>query len=208
MNNLNDNSSVFSHEREKISSLITFAKNIGATHAASLDPSLIRIENRLAAYCRKPKCPHFGMSMSCPPHVAGPASLRARIKDCRHAIVIRIEVDGDSLHGEDRPAVMRLLHEITAAVELEAKRLGFSHAQAFAGGSCKMSFCADNEQCAVISGEGPCRFADSARPSMSGYGVNVGELMKAAGWSTSLFGSSADTPHGDLAWVAGLVLLA
>lgn len=194
-------------DHEKIAALLLFAENNGAGKAARLSPAAIHIETRLAAYCRTPKCPNYGLSMSCPPNVSGPAGFRKLAARSSHAIVIRIDIDGASLHGEQRPEVMRLLHEITAAVEQEAKRSGFAHSRAFAGGSCKMSFCAQHEQCQVLAGEGPCRHPDSARPSMSGYGINVGDLMKEAGWSTDLF-PPRDADGGEqLAWVAGLVLL-
>ena len=191
----------------RMAKLLAFAQDHGATRVASLSPAAIRIEDRLAAFCRSPKCPHYGMAMSCPPHVGGPEAMRGLIANCRHAIVLRMEVDGDSLTGEQRPEVMRLLHELCAAVELEAIRLGFAGARAFAGGSCKMSFCAEQEQCRVLAGEGNCRYPDAARPSMSGFGVNVGALMQTAGWSTSLFAPPAEEGDSQLSWVAGLVLL-
>lgn len=194
-------------DQEKIASLLHFAENNGASKAARISPGSIHIENRLAAFCRSPKCPNYGRSMSCPPNVSGPAGFRKLVDMSSHAIVIRIEIDGDSLHGEQRHEVMRLLHEITAAVEKEAKRIGFPHSRAFAGGSCKMSFCAEHEQCRVLTGEGLCRHPESARPSMSGYGINVGDLMKEVGWSTDLFPPRDMDGEEQLAWVAGLVLL-
>lgn len=127
-------------DADRITALLTFATAVGATRAARLDPEAVQVENRLAAFCRSPKCPHYGQSMSCPPHVAGPAALRKILNKSLHAIVLRIEIDSDSLNGEQRPEVMRLLHEITAMVESEAKRLGFQQVQAFAGGSWKASF--------------------------------------------------------------------
>ena len=194
-------------DHDKIASLLSFAESNGASKAARISPASIHIENRLAAFCRSPKCPNYGLSMSCPPNVSGPAGFRKLVDMSSHAIVIRIEIDGDSLHGEQRPEVMRLLHEITAAVENEAKRIGYSYSRSFAGGSCKMSFCAEHKQCRVVAGGGPCRHPESARPSMSGYGINVGDLMKEAGWSTDLF-PPRDADGGEqLAWVAGLVLL-
>lgn len=196
-----------SPDQEKIAAILSFAEHNGATRAKRLSPAAIRVENKLAAYCRTPKCPNFGLSMSCPPHVSGPAEFRRMAEESSHAIVIRIEIDGASLHGEQRSEVMRLLHEITAAVEGEAKRLGFSGSQAFAGGSCKMSFCAEHESCRVLAEGGICRHPDAARPSMSGYGINVGDLMKEAGWSTDLFPKADNNGHEQPAWVAGLILL-
>lgn len=42
---------------------------------------------------------------------------------------------------------------------------------------------------------------------MSGFGVNVGKLMLAAQWSTSLFSPIDTDEHTQFSWVAGLVLL-
>lgn len=193
-------------DSDLLAKLIDFAKSVGVTQAARISPQAVQVESRLAAYCRDPKCPHFGQSMSCPPHVSGPVGFRKLLAQSRHALVLRIEVDSDSLHGENRPEVMRLLHTLTASVESEARRLGFEYAQGFAGGSCKISFCHNYESCAVLAKEGECRFPDQARQSMSGFGVNVGELMKEAGWSNNLF-SDENNSKEQLAWVAGLILL-
>jgi len=195
------------HDQARLNALLHFAENVGATMAARISPSAIKVEDRLAEYCQTPRCPHYGLSMSCPPHVEGPAKMRQLLAESRHAIVLRIEIDAESLHGEQRPEVLRLLQEISAAVEREAVRLGFPGSRAFAGGSCKISFCADEDDCRVLAGRGPCRHPDAARPSMSGYGINVGALMQAAGWSTNLFQPEDTEGHSPLAWVAGLVLL-
>lgn len=194
-------------DQEKISFLIEFAKHAGATKVKRLSPESVCVEDNLAAFCQEPKCPHFGQAMSCPPHVSGPAGFRKLLQLSRHVIVCRIEIQASSLHGEDRPAVMRLLHEITATIEKEAKRLGFTKSAGFAGGSCKPSFCQDQPNCRVIAEHGDCLHPEHARPSMSGYGINVGELMKSAGWSTTLFNSSNSDQEEQLSWVAGLVLL-
>ena len=208
MDNQQSNHLTTSQHRDQklIESLLAFALEHGATRAARLDPDQVLVESRLAAFCRSPKCPHYGLSMSCPPHVSGPAGMRRFLRESRHAIVLRVEVDSDSLNGEDRPELLRLLHEITATIEAEARRLGFQQTRAFAGGSCKASFCPGEKECAVLSGAGTCRNPESARPSLSGFGVNVGELMQAAGWSSSIF-SSASPEQDQLSWLAALILL-
>jgi len=120
-------------------------------------------------------------------------------------MVISLEIQTCSLQGEDRPQVMRLLHEIVAEIEKKAIQLGFTSSAGFAGGSCKPSFCHDKPNCRVVAKEGECRYPEHARPSMSGYGVNVGKLMESVGWPNTIF-----TPEDDqeqLSWVAGLILL-
>lgn len=194
-------------EQINIEKLLEFALEIGATKAVRLLPEQILVENRLAGFCREPKCPNFGLSMSCPPHVSGPNGFRKWIEKSRHALVFRIEVDAASLTGDDRPVVFRLLHEVVAGVEIEAIRMRFTNAQGFAGGSCKQSFCHDHEHCQVLDSKGNCRFPDLARPSMSGFGVNVGELMKSAGWTADLFPQPTKGSPEPLSWIAGLILL-
>ena len=194
-------------DKEMIDALLQFAENAGATKAGRLPPECVSVEDQLADFCRDPKCPYWGQSMSCPPYVSGPEGMRKLLRAAKHVLVFRIEIQSSSLHGEDRPVVMRLLHEITAAIEIEAKRLGFPKSYGFAGGSCKPSFCLDQPNCRVIAGEGECRHPQQARPSMSGFGVNVGELMKSAGWSNTLFSAPGIGKNEELSWVAGLVLL-
>ncbi len=196
-----------SQNQEIIDALVQFAGHAGATRVTCLSPESVCVEDKLADFCRDPKCPYWGQSMSCPPYVSGPAGFRKLLQSCEHVIVFRIEIESASLHGEDRPEVMRLLHEITAAIEIEAKRIGFPEAVGFAGGSCKASFCADQSYCEMIAGDGQCRYPEQARASMSGYGVNVGALIKSAGWPNHLFSDNTTDDHEHLAWVAGLVLL-
>ncbi len=191
----------------RIELLLEYARQKGATKASCIQPDKVTIESRLSAFCREPKCPHFGQSASCPPHISGPSMLRNLLKQSKHVIVVRIEVEGDSLHGEERPFVMQLLHEITAEIELEAQRIGFPNSLGLAAGSCKKSFCDEHLVCNVINGDGTCRHPTKARQSMSGYGVNVGELMKSAGWSTELFSNAGSDENEELAWVAGLIIL-
>ena len=63
-----------------------------------------------------------------------------------------------------------------------AKEMGHKNARAFVSGGCKKLFCAEHPTCTVLDGE-VCRYPHRARPSMSGYGVNVTKLMKTAGWT-------------------------
>ncbi len=192
-------------EKKAIELLQSFAEGVGATRAKRLAPDKVCVEEKLADLCHDPICPFWGQSMSCPPYVTGPAEFRKLLKSCRHTMVISLEIQTCSLQGEDRPQVMRLLHEIVAEIEKKAIQLGFTSSAGFAGGSCKPSFCHDKPNCRVVAKEGECRYPEHARPSMSGYGVNVGKLMESVGWPNTIF-----TPEDDqeqLSWVAGLILL-
>lgn len=179
------------------------ALKAGATHISRISPADIVVDNKLATFCREPRCPYFGLSASCPPHVQGPSFFRKELQRSLHGIVIRIEVLSFILHGEQRGEAMRLLHEVTSEVEITAKRLGFC-AQGYAGGSCKISFCSDFATCNVVDNKGECRHPKNARQSLSGYGVDVGKLIKSCGWEDTAASSPEEEKKG---WIAGLVLL-
>ena len=101
----------------------------------------------------------------------------------------------------------RVLHELVATVELEARKMGYARSSGFAGGSCKELFCQDHLSCQRIEENGPCRHPDLARPSMSGYGIDVFQLVKSCGWETNLNQGDGLPASDQLSWVAGLIMI-
>jgi predicted metal-binding protein len=191
---------------EDLADLPRIARTLGASHAAVIPAEAIPVEDHLAALCLEPRCPGYGLSASCPPHVSGPSGFRETVKDFRCALVFKIEVPREILLSSERREVFQLLHEVAAGIEAEAKERGHTRSRAFAGGSCKGLFCAEEAGCRVVEEGGACRNPDRARPSMSGFGIDVSRLMEAAGWPMN----RADQEAGDAAdagTVSGLVLL-
>ena len=188
--------------------LIREACLAGATEVMPVAPAEIVVEERLAGYCREPQCPNFAQSLSCPPHVAGPAGFLALRDSSRAALVVRIEVPSAVLFSDERREVMRLLHEITAGIERSAIARGYAGSKAFAGGSCKDLFCHDHLTCQVLAGNGKCRNPTQARPSMSGFGINVAKMLQAAGCSEAKSTRPAIPGMESMSWLAGLVLIA
>ncbi len=187
--------------------LIRLARSMGATDAAVIPAAGIRVEDRLAGLCLEPRCPSYGLAGSCPPHVSGPPGFRGLLKGFEKALVFRIEVPSEILLSSDRKEIFRLLHEIAASVEQAAVRQGHTRARAFAGGSCKGLFCADEATCRVVDEGGACRNPNRARPSMSGFGIDVSALMASAGWSMNrVDGEEVKEPPG-MGTVSGLVLI-
>jgi predicted metal-binding protein len=176
--NLNLDPSLSATITQQFTDLIQLALDLGATYAKVIPSAKIFTEDRLAYFCVEPRCPSYGLSPSCPPHVTGPAGFRQLQKTHQYAIAVRMEVPSTTLFSDDKGLVLRVLHDVVAGVELEAVRRGFTRSQAFAGGSCKQIFCADETDCARLSEAGECRHPSTARPSMSGFGINVVELMK------------------------------
>ncbi len=190
----------------KIASLLELAVRTGATDAKVISTSDILVEDRLADICKETSCESYGRSKSCPPHVAGPSMFREWIKTVDRAIVVKIDVPLEILLSE-REDIMRLLHEVVASVELLAIRLGYANSKAFAGGSCKQFFCYAHADCRVVAGKGKCRNPNLARPSMSGFGVNVPDVMKTAGWAADEEESSSRKGRTSTGTVSGLILI-
>lgn len=181
------------------------ARGAGATGARFFDPHKLVVEERLAGYCLEPGCPHYGLSPSCPPHVQGPAVMRQWRDAAEHALAIKIDAPIDVLHSSQRFEIMFLLHEIVAAAERRAIAAEYRRARGFAGGSCKKTFCDNYSECAYLAGQ-ECRNPRSAKPSMSGFGVDVAAMLKVAGWPKSAIDEGGEQGNS-MSWVAGLVLL-
>ena len=168
--------------------LTDLACQSGATAAAGIDARDSVLREALAALCNADQCDHYGQAPSCPPYVGGPEDFRKRFAGVSQAIVIRIDVPTEILLSSQRREVMRLLHEIAADVERAAAGMGWPDAAALAGGSCRHLFCFNQSGCAAVDGGGDCRHPDAARPSMSGFGIDVTHLMAAAGWQLNRAG--------------------
>lgn len=181
------------------------AMSLGATNVAVRPTTDIEVDEKLVSYCKDPRCPNYGLSPSCPPHVSGPDGFRVLLRSRSHVLVLRIVVPASVLFSDERTELMAFLHEVVAKVELAAIKNGFTKSKAFAGGSCKDLFCFDEVDCNVLSGRGKCRNPDRARHSMSGYGVNVSGLIKTCGWKSNI--KMKEPGDESMSWVAGIVLL-
>jgi len=200
-----------SQQDDKISrilkELIELAYRSGASGATAISTGDIFVEDALANLCREPRCESYGLSTSCPPHVSGPSGFRELLKKFKHAIVIKIDVPLKILLSSERGDIMKLLHEIAAGIEQAAVKTGCPSSKAFAGGSCKKIFCHNYESCRVLTEGGVCRNPRHARPSMSGFGINVSKLMQAAGWTMNRYNSEADPDTASTAPICGLILI-
>jgi len=195
--------------KEQLLPLTCEAKNLGATASAIILSKEIQIEDNLAALCNgEYKCPNFGVAASCPPHVKGPSGFRKWQAQSLYSIVVKIELPVSVMFSDERKGVMQLLHQIVAAVEQKAINSGFKKSKGFAGGSCKDLFCEEHEKCCVLAENKPCRHPASARPSMSGFGINVTLLMASSGWSAPKAEKSDVSDKNAISWVAGLILVA
>lgn len=182
--------------------LIERALDLGATDARIIDTRDIAVDDALAALCKTPRCENYGLSAHCPPHVSGPEGLREWGQEYGHAIVFKIDVPAESLMSDQRLEIFGLLQQIAAKLEKSAVGHGYK-AKAFAGGSCKEIFCGNHGTCNVLDGR-ECRNPEYARPSMSGFGINVSGLMDLAGWKMEW---NTEENRAKIGTVCGLVLV-
>lgn len=195
--------------KQHLEALTTEAERLGATSSAIIPSAEIQVKDDLAAICNgEYPCPHYGLAASCPPHVGGPVQFKKWQAQSRYSITVKIELPTSVMFSNERTDVMRLLHQIVSAVEKKAKEIGFKNARGFAGSSCKALFCDDREGCCVVANSRPCRHKEVARPSMSGFGIDVTQLMLSSGWSSQKAEWDSASDKNGLSWVAGLVLLA
>ncbi|MDD9300962.1 MAG: DUF2284 domain-containing protein [Desulfobacter sp.] len=194
--------------QKNLSFLIHQAKAQGVSDALIIPSNKILVKKELARYCSQPKCSNFGQSLSCPPHVQGPDQFNQWLKDYTHALFFNIEVPSSILFSYNASQIFAVLHDTAAYLEITAKAMGYDQARAFAGGSCKSIFCHDKPDCQGLSPQGLCRHPDQARPSMSGFGIDVAHLIKIAGWEQQEFIEGKTlAPQKETAGVYGLVLI-
>ncbi|RLC28589.1 MAG: hypothetical protein DRH37_09250 [Deltaproteobacteria bacterium] len=191
----------------KLEALVQRALASGVTAATIVLTADIVIDNRLSDMCRETRCEGYGMSMSCPPHVSGPNGFRKLLKKFCNALFFKVEVPSDLLFSSERREVFRLLHQLAAGIEEQAVNMGFSEARAYAGGSCKQIFCHEHPYCRALSEESRCRNPLHARPSMSGFGINVESLIETAGWTDHLITRDAEPDRTEMTPLYGLVLI-
>lgn len=187
--------------------LIRLACELGANDAKCICTEKISVENNLANLCREPRCENYGLSASCPPYVAGPDGFRKVLTISKHSVFFKIDVPSEVLFSDERREIFGLLHEIGASIEQAAIKMGFHDSKAYVGGSCKQIFCRDHLHCRVVVENGKCRNPLSARPSMSGFGINVLKLKKTAGWIPDKTQRHTDPDSASMETICGLVLI-
>jgi predicted metal-binding protein len=195
--------------KQHLAHLIREAKRLGAKSSAIISSSDIQVKDSLAALCNgEYMCPNYGLAASCPPNVEGPIEFRKWQAQSKYSITVKIELPVSVMFSDERKDVMQLLHQIVAAVEEKAIKTGFTKSRGFAGGSCKDLFCDDQDKCCVLAENKPCRHMDIARPSMSGFGIDVTLLMKSSGWAAPKAEQLNLSDKDKTSWVAGLIMLA
>ena len=79
-----------------------------------------------------------------------PDQFREHIKGFAHALAFKFDMPMEALQGAKQRDAHMLLHETTAAIEHQAKSLGFDRACGYSSGGCKNTFCHDYADCAAL----------------------------------------------------------
>ena len=148
---------------------------------------------------------------SLPPNTLKPGELRDILRLYEWAVLFIKEVPAevivrDKATIKERVAVYQDVFKIVSELESMAFYDGHYLAFGFGAGSCRHTFCGQQENCQAMEGK-RCRFSLLARPSMEAVGIDVYKIVTQAGWDIYPIGSGAkpgDIPKGIL---AGIVIV-
>ncbi len=192
---------------ERMHELLTFARLLGVSDAKLVGIDRITVEDHFRHLCEEPRCPNYNTSINCPPHSMTPGRFRDHLKGFIHVLAFKFDMPMEAVQTPNRREASLLLHETTAAVENQAKSLGFERASGYSSGGCKKTFCFGHSDCAALQEGGQCRHPDKARPSLSGMGVNWHKLSKSLGWMIQKDETGDLNSNADSILMAGLVFL-
>ena len=191
---------------DEFAQLIQHVIAMGADDANIISAAGIIIREEYVAYCET--CEGFGKTGYCPPHTVKPEVFREKLQKYSHALVFKINVPTEDLLTYKRHRYSRKIHQLTADMEFFVRSRGFFRAMGLAAGSCKSLFCAEHETCILLDNpDSVCRHPDSARPSMSAFGMDVFHLAKIAGWEMKIITRATRTEEVPTGMLLGMVFL-
>ena len=187
------------------------ALELGASQAKVVGVEDILVEDRVTLKCQIPRCFGYGACAHCPPNAMKPSELRGHLAHYRRAILFTKDVAPgvivrDRATIKERVDVYQQVSKIVTEVESRAFYDGHYLAFGFGAGSCRHTFCGQQENCQAMEGK-KCRFALLSRPSMEAVGIDVYQMVARAGWEIYPIGSNAkadDVPKGTL---VGIVIV-
>jgi predicted metal-binding protein len=187
------------------------ALELGATQAAVIKAADIPVDERVTLKCQIPRCFGYGVGAQCPPNTLKPAELRDLLKKYHWAVLFTMDVPPgvivrDKATIKERVAAYQQLYTMVSEVESLAFYDGHYLAFGFGAGSCRHTFCGQQENCQAMEGK-RCRFSLVSRPSMEAVGIDVYQMVARQGWDIYPIGSGAkpeDMPKGVL---AGIVIV-
>jgi len=186
------------------------AVELGAAKATIVDVDDIPVEDRVTLKCQVPRCISYGVSAHCPPNTLKPEQLQKMLDDYHKAVFFIKDlpseimgISGDT--WEDLRAAYLDIYKIVSGIESQAFYDGHYLAVGFAAGSCRHTLCIEHETCAALQGQS-CRHYFRARPSMEAVGIDVYQMVAAAGWDIYPIGTDAKLDGIPKGTLAGIVI--
>ncbi|OGS56914.1 MAG: hypothetical protein A3K60_01855 [Euryarchaeota archaeon RBG_19FT_COMBO_56_21] len=177
---------------KRLGELVTEAKKRGASRAKIVPASIIVLDERVRLKCSVPLCDNYGRHLLCPPNVMPMDQFRRTLKSFKHALLLQIESDYDSLDKSTKHldadlctnlekatgtrGFERKLTQLVEEMEALAFKKGFYLAAGLGGSECILC-----ETCVGQGSEEPCRHPFRARPSMQALGIDVIRTCESAG---------------------------
>lgn len=200
----------------------------GIDEARIISAREIPQDPRVILKCSHPKCPAYGRSGSCPPHITGDfQTAQQYISAYEWAIVYRVNIPREGLRFMMSPSQIEslrskeyfhasgsLLRYIYGKGDL-VERAAFYDGHYFAVnthfGPCLYEYCEKFRDCQEIK-IGICRFPYKAKPSVEQFfSVDFLKLAVNLGWEYYMLGPCSfpqDLPEGYESYFIGLILIA
>jgi predicted metal-binding protein len=181
------------------------AIELGASRAKIVKAEEIIVDERVTLKCQIPRCFGYGLCDHCPPNTLKPAELRALLENYNRGVFFTMDVSPDVIVRDkatikERVAAYQQIFSIVNQIESMAFYDGHYLAFGFAAGSCRHTYCGEQEDCQAMRGE-RCRFPLRSRPSMEAVGIDAYKMAAMAGWDIYPIGSDVkpeDIPKGTL----------
>jgi predicted metal-binding protein len=107
---------------------------------------------------------------------------------------------------KERVDAYQQMYKMVSEVESMAFYDGHYLAFGLAAGSCRHTFCGQQQDCKAMAGE-RCRFSLLSRPSMEAVGIDVYKMVAGAGWDIYPIGSGAKPENVVKGTLAGIVIV-
>ena len=187
------------------------ALEMGASRATIVNVKDIPVDERIVLKCQIPRCFGYGTSVHCPPHTLKPAELRDLLNGFQWAVFFSLDVPSEVIVRDratirEREAAYRKIFEIVSEIESMAFYEGHYLAFGFAAGSCRHTFCSQQESCQAMEGK-RCRISLRSRPSMEAVGIDVYKMAAAIGWDIYPVGSNAKPEEIVRGTLAGIIVI-
>jgi predicted metal-binding protein len=187
------------------------ALEMGASQAAVIKAEDIPVDERITLKCQIPRCFGYGAGAHCPPNTMKPAELRAILEKYHWAVLFTLDVPPEVIVREkttikERVAAFQKVYKLVSEVESMAFYDGHYLAFGFGAGSCRHTFCGQQDSCLAMEGK-RCRFSLISRPSMEAVGIDVYQLVARQGWDIYPIGSGAKPEEMPKGVLTGIVIV-